>query len=272
VSLKLEVGKYYRTRDGRKAGPLRPFGGNELKFQGPIAGDESDCDYSWRPDGAWGLKGWKPSDRDIVAEWTDEGARQPQAAQDQERETELERLVRVANEGMRAVAAMHNKPELRAQVEWRNKNFEWEPLYGFWSDGEELRIKPRPAAHLKCAQCGRNCKAVNEESRTHCFEPFYVGPHGGLGAAGGMSSDAWKVSLSDDGKELSVGCQKFDAQWAHQLLIDFCKRDCNMSQKGGREIYAGRKGISIDGSTLSWSDADRILAALEKALGQKEAA
>jgi hypothetical protein len=234
MSLKLEVGRYYKTRDGRKVGPMRwtaLYDGNARgSFEGKVDGDADGLFRRFHSDGS------RPPNQShqeysIVAEWTDE--------QDANvAESELERLVRVANEGTRA------KRELRAKYkgQWENTTVQHGQMLldaDHWTDkdkyvDEVFRIKPRPA-----------------------FEPFGVGP------ADSTGYQNWRVSLSDDGKELSVGCQKFDAQWAHQLLIDFCKRDCNMSQKGGREIYAGRKGISINGSTLSWPDADRILAALE---------
>ena len=65
--MKLEVGKYYRTRDGRKVGPLQPSdsgdaGGYYIKDYGLI-----------KPDGrfGYGYYGWS-SDLDLVAEWVDE--------------------------------------------------------------------------------------------------------------------------------------------------------------------------------------------------------
>lgn len=70
--MKLEVGKYYRTRDGRKVGPLQPSdngdaGGYYIKDYGLI-----------KPDGrfGYGYYGWS-SDLDLVAEWVDEPEQKP---------------------------------------------------------------------------------------------------------------------------------------------------------------------------------------------------
>ncbi|MEJ5079760.1 hypothetical protein [Ochrobactrum sp. MYb379] len=67
VSLKIEAGKYYRTRDGRKVGPVR----SELNYF--VA-----ADWHYNADGACGYEGrhdpshdWRDK-HDLIAEWVDE--------------------------------------------------------------------------------------------------------------------------------------------------------------------------------------------------------
>jgi hypothetical protein len=70
--LKLEVGKFYRTRDGRKIGPMRPYDG-----VGPyrwIGLDSSDDRHkTFTNDGTY-LVSDDRSEMQIVAEWVDEPA------------------------------------------------------------------------------------------------------------------------------------------------------------------------------------------------------
>lgn len=63
--MKIEAGKFYRTRDGRKVGPAEPSGsGGRFEFRGPWC-------YAHEEDGRY--FGRKESERvlDIVAEWSD---------------------------------------------------------------------------------------------------------------------------------------------------------------------------------------------------------
>ena len=73
MTLKIEAGKFYRTRDGRKVGPMRVWVSEDGTFD-----DGSDDGEYWGSDGlhAEGIKIYdhKP-DRDLIAEWTDEPAR-----------------------------------------------------------------------------------------------------------------------------------------------------------------------------------------------------
>jgi hypothetical protein len=64
--MKLEVGKSYRTRDGRKA----CVGGFTSTFSYPYRGDIKGELSTWKEDGAgnWHIS----SDEDLVEEWTDE--------------------------------------------------------------------------------------------------------------------------------------------------------------------------------------------------------
>lgn len=75
MTLKIEAGKYYRTRDGRKVGPM-------------VCGiDKNATEYPWTDKGENHRGRWSdfgedgetylmgPTDGDIIAEWTDEPAR-----------------------------------------------------------------------------------------------------------------------------------------------------------------------------------------------------
>jgi len=67
--MKLEVGKYYRTRDGEKVGPMRadPRG----RARGFEWADEHD--WAWRADGTFDIRRLE-CDEDLIAEWVDEPA------------------------------------------------------------------------------------------------------------------------------------------------------------------------------------------------------
>lgn len=71
--IKLELGKEYRTRNGRKVGPLEH---NRWSFRDthPFAGYLGLTRVSYRPDGGYMIAGDGPDCLDIVAEWTDEAA------------------------------------------------------------------------------------------------------------------------------------------------------------------------------------------------------
>lgn len=64
MTIKIEAGKYYRTRDGRKVGPIEQNGFAELHIWREKLGDGN----SWRYDGGHNSE---PS-QDLIAEWTDE--------------------------------------------------------------------------------------------------------------------------------------------------------------------------------------------------------
>ncbi len=69
--LKIEAGKYYRTRDGRKVGPLMARNNDSYAFAADIAGDIGIRIF--QKDGVHGSRwiGNKPN-LDLIAEWVDE--------------------------------------------------------------------------------------------------------------------------------------------------------------------------------------------------------
>ena len=68
--MKLEVGKYYRTRDGRKVGPIYLAGREESGHPWQCKSTSKEGAPCWTSEG---LIGWKPVGKsDLIAEWTDE--------------------------------------------------------------------------------------------------------------------------------------------------------------------------------------------------------
>ena len=69
MTLKIEAGRYYRTREGRKVGPMDHYScsvGNMHPWH------VDGCGMLWKYDGT-GYEGKYP-DNDLIAEWTDEPA------------------------------------------------------------------------------------------------------------------------------------------------------------------------------------------------------
>lgn len=71
--MKLEVGKYYRTRDGRKAGPVYETSNCNFPF-GACVDDGDRQGYTAK--GCWLFREEKHH-LDLIAEWTDEPDAQP---------------------------------------------------------------------------------------------------------------------------------------------------------------------------------------------------
>nr|WP_278377027.1 hypothetical protein [Brucella anthropi] len=71
-ALTIEVGKFYRTRNGSKAGPI---GWNDtyLKELFPFV-DTTDISDCWSSGGKFLYPGHHDSDKDLIAEWIDEPA------------------------------------------------------------------------------------------------------------------------------------------------------------------------------------------------------
>lgn len=70
--MKLEVGKYYRTRDGRKAGPLDSFR-EEANIHdaliGPVQGETRNFHRVWKLSGE---HEYNEKNLDLISEWEDE--------------------------------------------------------------------------------------------------------------------------------------------------------------------------------------------------------
>lgn len=152
-------------------------------------------------------------------------------------ESELERLVRVANEGVDAEVTLRTK--YRDQIEDAERVYQGPSVSrtGGQVSIYKLRIKPKPA-----------------------FEPFYVGPGSELSPPAG----GWLVKL--EGETLHIGCKRLKAKDAKEALRFLCKGNGAEEYKtAGFSVAATRTGVcSLDGE-ISWADADKILAALEKA-------
>ena len=65
--MQLEVGKYYKTRDGRKVGPMYKTGSKDKNME-----FDDGSGSGWTGRGTW--LNTVTDDKDLIAEWTDEHA------------------------------------------------------------------------------------------------------------------------------------------------------------------------------------------------------
>ena len=71
MTLKIEVGKLYRTRNGRKVGPMRL--GRDANSTSFKWAESHDDEGAWDDEGDYGLTHLCGNhSRDLIAEWTDE--------------------------------------------------------------------------------------------------------------------------------------------------------------------------------------------------------
>jgi hypothetical protein len=217
--LKLEVGKFYRTRDGRKVGPMRLEDPDDPGF--PFRGrEEASIDFWYARDGRTARSAVSTdTGGDIVAERTEDAARRGLDTDEE-------------------VVARFNELVLAGRVQFSESR----DGKGRWIDQDAYqRLKPRPA-----------------------FEPFYV------------NNGLWKVSLSDGGKVLSIGCKQYEARSAMHALRRVCRDEDREATANYAKPYhclalvGKRTGVHTADGALSWSDADRILAALEAYFGKEK--
>ena len=145
-------------------------------------------------------------------------------------ESELETLVRKANEGRRALYTIMDKYPNKVEF-----NFTPEVSYPInntaFIKGQTYRIiKPKPA-----------------------FEPFLV-------------NAKYQVYMVDD--TLHIGCQTFNAVEARTALYAFIEELANSwTLPNGDHILASKRGLwipGIEGQGLTWADAEKILRALQE--------
>jgi hypothetical protein len=77
---------------------------------------------------------------------------------------------------------------------------------------------------------------------------------------------SWEVRM--EGDKIRVGCQTFDAKALLRALSQLTDigADCNsVDNSGSVKLAACRKGVSSNGHTITWDEADKLLAALQKA-------
>lgn len=75
AALKIEAGRYYKTRDGRKVGPIKYSGFGTF-------GAEGFSDREWYENGRVYTDTYRTTEKDLIAEWVDEPtAHKPVAAQ-----------------------------------------------------------------------------------------------------------------------------------------------------------------------------------------------
>jgi hypothetical protein len=117
--MKIEVGKYYRTRNGRKVGPMA---GVNFKW---VRGKDSGLDPEWNNDGTC-REGFTTYDDELIAEWTDTPKTWGEMTN--------------AEKGA-LLLARHEGKEIEFasifELEWRTVN---NPM---WADVYAYRIKPK---------------------------------------------------------------------------------------------------------------------------------
>jgi hypothetical protein len=149
-------------------------------------------------------------------------------------ESELERLVRVANEGRVALEKLMQIGGAEYSI---IPPYNWTPIsYNQFTKGHRYRVKPK-----------------------HSFEPFHVGTPGGLHNLG-----SWLVKL--EGNILHIGCKQFLAALVLETIRGL--RDAGLSlvtSFEGATPSGRRSGIVWSQYMLSWADCDKIVDALEKA-------
>lgn len=142
--------------------------------------------------------------------------------------SELEQLVKKANEGNEARVILFNKYDNEIEIDKEVYRGEPAALNKALISIDNLRIKPKPF-----------------------FKPFTVG-------------SSWLVKL--EGRNVSVGCKNFTDSVLMTALDDMCKNSKCEQTVHGYKLSAKRTGIILDGQfEISWADAERIVAALEKA-------
>jgi len=147
-------------------------------------------------------------------------------------ETELDRLVHIANEGIEAFLKLKreylNKVEYLAHPKSRDAWVLLESGHFPYLDWDlKLRVPQKPK-----------------------FEPFTVG-------------SGWQVKL--EGDTLHIGCQDFNAKEFRRAVKHSEGTGFDCFQLKGEDMSSGRAGVEWKGHKLSWIDADKILAALEQA-------
>lgn len=169
-------------------------------------------------------------------------------------EKDLDFLIRTANQGLRAESVLLTKHF--AQVQRRHSSqatdndwhvFTHNPYNGY----SVYRVKVKPA-----------------------FESFYVGektccwndPVTGMGAAHTGTCNTGDKLVKLEGETIFIGAYSFDLKELHGALADLTRDSKEVCVVSNRRLGCMRNGICIDGKTqISWSDADRILEALDKA-------
>ena len=148
-----------------------------------------------------------------------------------ESESELEELVRKANEGYKA--AFEIRRNFKNKVEFKPIN---SGDFGALSDGSvaipaEFRIKPLPK-----------------------FESFTVGNN-------------WEVKFSEVDAYILIGCKAFNAGELWYALENLTKNSTTQNTVSGNILSAIRGGIVCNGKeSISWSEAEKIRDALDKVL------
>ncbi len=147
-------------------------------------------------------------------------------------ESEIESLVRKANEGLEAIEKLlerENEVELYSEKNERVLKNIFPSGYCKEYEHARYRVPPKKT-----------------------FTPFTVGK-------------GWTVRLSEDRKTLEIGCRKYDAGYVRREFKALCTTETHGSSFHDVRLLASRKGISDRGESITWEEAEKILKALEEA-------
>lgn len=139
--------------------------------------------------------------------------------------SELEELVKKANEGFNAAKRIREEFPGKTELSMAGGNY-------YKYTGEY------PGYHIRI---------IKEQT----FEPFYI------------NNTQWKVWKDELG--IHVGCQLFNSEALKKALTDLCTQNGTIIICGGEPLRSTRNYIEYsDDHKITWSDAEKILAALEK--------
>jgi hypothetical protein len=139
--MKIEVGKYYRTRDGRKVGPMD---GRCFKW---VVGSGSGVDPEWNNDGTC-REGFTTYDDELIAEWTDTPKTWGEMTDAERKEISF-----YAMSG-KCVQLLAEWPGQSAWLEWDGKT----PLCELH---QKIRIKPQPQRETVTLYTGKPSSDCN---------------------------------------------------------------------------------------------------------------
>lgn len=230
-TLKLEVGRTYRTRCGNKARVIgtglegsasAPSGRPPRKGKEDFAVKHSDGIHLWHFED--GRANVFDDEHGLVAPWEEEEEMPT-------KESELGELVRKANEGLAALVKIENDFTEKCELTKSPGSTDFFTVGSacIYQAGDVIRIKKAPA-----------------------FEPFK------------LKDSGHKVTVAESAiSAVFVGCQSFDLVWLRTGLRGLCKDGVTQSD-GTNPLVATRTGVRRLGSEITWADADQLLAALEK--------
>ena len=126
--MQIEVGKFYRTRDGRKAGPV--VARNQVNYDGPFL-----IDGLWNYDDDGKVSSLPEHRDDLVAEWTEATPAEPAS------EIETPKIWRDMSDAEKgALLLAHHEG---AEIEWLDKGI-WVEAAPNWVSTVAYRARPVP--------------------------------------------------------------------------------------------------------------------------------
>jgi hypothetical protein len=161
-------------------------------------------------------------------------------------ETELQRLVRTANEGLRAFKTIADKYD--DQVNHRDLPGTLGSSMFRTSKVVKSISRIDLGPHMEAIFNGRGELFVEKKPT---FTPFKVGK-------------GWEVKLSEDGKTLTIGCRKYEAKVVRSAFQELTSERAFVYEHNPKlKFHASRNGVYENQEFISWADAEKILKSLE---------